>query len=140
MRDAGLLPDGPRLARIWLAEQWRRRSLAADPGFGPRLMDLDFADLLAAPAAASARLAAHYGLPVPADWEQRIADSGLLTRYAKDESQRFDADDRRRELAQAAERHAATIDAGLAWAEAALARLGDPSLAGRMRPRAGAPA
>lgn len=125
--------DGARLARLWLAEQLRWRRLSADPALAGRLIDLDFAALLADPAARSAELAAHYGLAVPADWAARIAASGLLDRYAKDQSQPFDAAARERELAAAAHAHAPQIEAGLAWAAAALATLGADGL----RPRLG---
>ncbi|MDR7135228.1 hypothetical protein J2X06_002437 [Lysobacter niastensis] len=131
--DRDPLSDGPRLSRVWLAEQMRWQQLMTDPALAPRLMDLDFASLLADPAAVSARLAAHYGLEVPADWARRIEDSGLLTRYAKDDAQQFDAQTRERELAAAADRHASAIAEGLRWAEAAIDRLDLPVLAGRLR-------
>ncbi|HEY5782154.1 MAG TPA: hypothetical protein VIT66_09880 [Lysobacter sp.] len=131
--DRAPLPDGSRLSRAWLAEQLRWQRLMADPALSPRLMDLDFASLLADPAAVSARLAAHYGLEVPADWARRIEDSGLLTRYAKDDAQQFDAQTRERELTAAADRHASAIAEGLRWAEAAIDQLDLPSLAGRLR-------
>ena len=131
--DRDPLPDGPRLGRAWLAEQIRWQRLMADPALAPRLMDLDFASLLADPAAISARLAAHYGLEVPADWARRIADSGLLRRYAKDDAQQFDAQTRERELAAAADRHASAIAEGLLWAEAVIDQLDLPVLVGRLR-------
>lgn len=134
--DRSALPDGPRLARAWLAEQVRWQRLASDPALAPRLMDLDFASLLASPAGVGAGLAQHYGLGVPADWEKRIVDSELLTRYAKDGAQRFDAGTRERELAAAADRHATAIADGLHWAETAVARLDMPTLAQRLRPGA----
>ncbi|KRD34041.1 hypothetical protein ASE35_09835 [Lysobacter sp. Root916] len=125
--------DGARLARLWLAEQLRWRRLNADPALAGRLIDLDFAAVLADPAARTAELAAHYGLAVPADWAARIAASGLLDRYAKDHNQAYDAAARERELAAAARAHGAQIEAGLAWAESALAGSGAESL----RPRLG---
>ncbi len=128
------LAAGPRLARTWLAEQVRWRGLAADPALAPRLMDLDFAELLASPAAATARLARHYGLQAPTDWQQRIDESGLLTRYAKDGAQQFDAQTRERELVVAANRNAAAIAEGLDWAEAAIVELGLQDLRPRLRP------
>lgn len=131
--DRDPLPDGPRLSRAWLAEQIRWQRLMADPDLAPRLMDLDFASLLADPAAVGARLAAHYGLEVPADWARRIDDSGLLTRYAKDDAQQFDAQIRARELAAAADRHATAIADGLHWTETAIERLNLPMLTGRLR-------
>lgn len=127
--------DGARLARLWLAEQLRWRRLAADPALAGRLIDLDFAQVLADPAGASAGLIAHYGLPLPDDWAARVAGSGLLQRYAKDPSQAYDANARERELAAAARTHAAQIEAGLAWAAAALPALDAQAL----RPRLGWP-
>jgi len=135
--DTAPLADGPRLARAWLAEQVRWHRLMADPALAPRLMDLDFATLLANPAAAVARLAGHYGLGVPADLDRRIAESGLLSRYAKDDTQYFDAQTRARELATAAERHSAQIRTGLRWAEVAIGTLGLSQLAQRLRPTLG---
>lgn len=127
--------DGERLARAWLAEQLRWQRLATDPALAPRLLDLDFARVIADPAGATAQLAAHYGLPVPADWAQRIAASRLLSRYAKDDAVHFDAEARRRELASAATRHAGAIAEGLTWAERAIAQTGPADLLERLRPR-----
>ncbi len=127
--------DGGRLARAWLAEQLRWQRLATDPALAARLIDLDFARVIADPAGATARLAAHYGLPVPEDWGQRIAASGLLGRYAKDDAVHFDADARRRELAAAAARHAGAIAEGLQWAGRAIAQTGATDLLERLRPR-----
>lgn len=124
--------DGARLARLWLAEQLRWRRLAADPALAGRLIDLNFAAVLADPAGQTARLAAHYGLTVPEDWAARIADSGLLQRYAKDSRQAFDADVRERELAAAAQAHAAQIAQGLDWAGAALETLDAQALRARL--------
>ena len=126
---------GARLARAWLVEQLRWRTLSADPALAGRLIDLDFADVLRDPAPATARLAAHYGLAVPDDWAQRIKASELLSRYAKDGGAHFDANARRRELAAAAEKHADGIGDGLQWAQTALDAIGATGLAPRLRPR-----
>ncbi|RDZ27127.1 hypothetical protein DX914_12765 [Lysobacter silvisoli] len=112
--------DGPRLARLWLAEQLRWQRLSTQPGLAGRLTHLDFADVLADPVGATAGLAAHFGLTVPEDWAQRIGGSGLLQRYAKDPEQAYDADARTRELDAAARAHALEIEAGLRWADSAL--------------------
>lgn len=140
LATAGDLPDATtgaqRLARAWLAEQLRWRRLCADPELGSRLIDLDFAEVLADPAPAIARLAAHYGLQVPPDWAQRIKASELLSRYAKDGGAHFDANSRRRELAAAAQQHADAIEEGLGWANAALAMVDATGLADRLTPRA----
>lgn len=133
------LPDAStpaaRLARAWLIEQLRWRTLAAEPSLAGRLIDLDFADVLRDPAPVVARLAAHYGLGVPADWAQRIKASQLLSRYAKDGGAHFDANARRRELAAAAEKHADGIEDAMAWAQAALEATSDADLLARLRPR-----
>ncbi|MDQ8050997.1 hypothetical protein [Luteibacter sp.] len=133
--DLPATSDGERVARAWLAEQLRWQHLAADPEHAPRLLDLDFATFLADPAASSACLAAHFGLEVPAGWARMIKDSGLLGRYAKDESVQFDAGERERELAAAAANHAGAIAAGIAWAERAIAQAGTHHLQERLRPR-----
>lgn len=98
------------LARVWLADQLRWRGLAADPMLAERITDLDFAEVLTAPAGVLARLARHYGLPVPDDWPTRVAGSGLLHRYAKDPGQAFDAGRRKRELDGSLERHGTAIE------------------------------
>lgn len=115
--------DGPRLARLWLAERLRWQRLSAEPGLAGRLTHMDFAEVLADPAGATARLAAHYGLPVPPDWAARIAGSGLLERYAKDPQQAYDAHARQRELDAAAQAHAREIQAGLEWKQWAISAL-----------------
>ena len=128
--------DAARLARAWLIEQLRWRTLAADPALTGRLIDLDFADVLRDPAPAVARLAAHYDLDVPEDWAQRIKASQLLSRYAKDGNAHFDSNARRRELSAAAEKHAEGIAEGLRWAESALEGIdGGAYFAARLRPR-----
>lgn len=132
--------DGTRLARAWLIEQLRWQAMVADPTLAPRLLDLDFAVVLADPAASSARLASHFGLEVPADWSQCIQDSKLLSRYAKDDAVHFDADARRRELAAAAQRHADAITEGLDWAEGEIGKAAElrpdaARLLQRLRPR-----
>ncbi|MFC3813450.1 hypothetical protein [Lysobacter sp. GCM10012299] len=133
--DVPATSDGERLARAWLAEQLRWQRLSADPAFASRLLDLDFARFLADPAGSSARLAAHYGLEVPADWARKLEDSGLLSRYAKDESVQFDATERERELASAAARHAGDIAEGIAWAERAITQSGARELLARLLPK-----
>lgn len=128
--------DGARLARAWLVEQLRWRTLAADPALAGRLIDLDFADVLRDPAPAIARLAAHYGLDVPDDWAPRIKASQLLSRYAKDGDAHFDSNARRRELSAAAEKHADGIAEGMRWAEATLEGMDDGAyFAPRLQPR-----
>ncbi|MDG2516981.1 hypothetical protein [Lysobacter soli] len=128
--------DGARLARAWLVEQLRWRTLAADPALTGRLIDLDFADVLRDPAPVVARLAVHYDLDVPEDWAQRIKASQLLSRYAKDGNAHFDSNARRRELSAAAEKHVDGIAEGMRWAEATLERIDDGAyFAARLRPR-----
>ena len=109
--------------------------LTADPRFASRLLDLDFADMLSNPASVLARLAQHYRIDVPLDLIRDIDDSQLLTRYAKDDRQAFDSDTRYRELATARARHQADIEAGVAWAEQALAA--GALCPSRLRPRDG---
>ncbi|QNP41438.1 hypothetical protein [Lysobacter solisilvae (ex Woo and Kim 2020)] len=122
-----------RLARAWLIEQLRWRELGNRVERG-RLLDVDFAQVVAAPAAATARIAAHFALVVPDDWAEQIDASGLLTRYAKDASQVFDANTRRRELAASADQHAGAITEGLRWAQREIDRLEVPALALRLQP------
>lgn len=126
--------DAERLSRAWLVEQVRWLDLPHNVT-NIALWDLDFADVLADPAGVTARLAGHFGLAAPPDLERRIAESGLLHRYAKDDNQAFDADTRNRELAAAALRHADAVADGLRWAEAALRTEGLQHLLPRLRPK-----
>ncbi|MFD0739042.1 hypothetical protein ACFQZQ_07085 [Lysobacter koreensis] len=138
LAEAGWPPaagNGERLARLWLGEQLRWRQLARDPDKARRLLDLDFATVLDDPAATSARLLAHFGLQAPPDWAQRITASGLLTHYAKDGTQDFDAHTRRHELDAAAAAHRDAIAGGMIWAERAITLLGAGELTPRLRPR-----
>jgi len=121
-----------RLARAWLIEQLRWRQLASGAD-APRILDLDFAALIARPSETMAALAGHFSLALPGDWEARVAASGVLTRYAKDATQAFDADTRRRELAEASSRHAAAIAEGLQWARAEIARQDATAIATRLQ-------
>lgn len=140
LRTGGIgLPDAPAgpatgLARVWLAEQLRWRRLAGDPACADRAMDLDFAAVLSDPAGAIAGLARHYGLPVPDDWGERVAGSGLLDRYAKDPGQPFDARKRERELEASLQRHGTDIGAALEWAAGALPADARDLLLPRLRP------
>ena len=124
LRDALAPSAAEGLARLWLAEQLRWHGLVSRPELAPRLIDLDFAQVLADPAGATARLARHYGLVVPTDLEDRIARSGVLGRYAKSVSQQFDASSRQRELDEALRRHAHAIDTGIGWAAREIGNLG----------------
>ena len=134
--DASEPASGPgaRLARLWLAEQLRWSSLKQYSEFAPRLLDMDFAELLKDPAAGTRTLAGHFGLVAPEDLDARIAASGVLDRYAKDASQPFNARARRHELLQASERHAADIAEGLAWAGRELRRQEVAGLEERLQP------
>lgn len=127
---------GPRLARAWLTEQWRWRRLMANPALAGRLMDLDFDEVLERPAETTARLARHFGFAVPGDGASRIEASGLLERYAKDGSQRFDVGIRARELRAAAEANAEVINEAVTWAERQFAPHTLDDLAERLAPRA----
>lgn len=130
--------DGILLARAWLAEQLRWRTITGGSPAG-RFIDMDFAEVLTAPAACTSRLISHYGLTVPADWPVRIAASGLLGRYAKDDALPFDPTRRRQEIAEASRRHADAIADGLRWAEQTIKRLGLEDLTTRLRPVHAAP-
>lgn len=126
--------ESERLARIWLAEQLRWRTMADELDDADRLIDLDFPTVLRSPADAVSTLARHYGLAVPADLAQRIESSGVLHRYAKDERHAFDAETRHGEIGEAIRRHHDDIQRGLSWAEEALAASAHPGLAARLRP------
>lgn len=128
LRLAGMAMPAPaqaseatRLAQLWLAEQVRWRRLCEESQLAGRLVELDFAQVLADPSGRLAELAKHFGLEAPADWAARVADSGLLGRYAKDERQAFDGRQRERELATSLQEHHDAIEATLEWAAGALA-------------------
>lgn len=125
------LSDAELLALSWLAEQLRWRQLMRIQG--ERLLHLDFDRFLQAPEAGLATLAAHYRLDAnPAVLSAALRD-GTLDRYAKDPRRRYDTRIRAAELQAAAGRHAGEIANGLAWAEAALHRLGDPQIPGTLK-------
>lgn len=117
------LRDAQVLAMSWLMQQLQWHLLRSADGMAARLMTLDFDDFLADPPGRLRVLATHLGHTADPMALAPGRSAALLARYAKDPLQRFDADTRRREIDAATARFAGEIEAGMAWAQAALAPL-----------------
>lgn len=112
-----------QLAMCWLAEQARSAALAA--AHPTRVLRVDFHDLLDAPRAQLARIAAHLDLaPDGVDAALRAPAWG---RYAKAESHTYDARDRAHDLAVSRRQSAEVIDDAIDWAHRHVVR--HPALA-----------
>lgn len=117
------LSDAQVLAMSWLVQQLQWLALRSEDDMAARLMTLDFDDFLADPPGRLRALATHLGHAADPMALAPERSAALLARYAKDPVQRFDADTRRREIDAATARFAGEIEAGMAWAQAALAPL-----------------
>lgn len=124
---------GERAALGWACEMAALEDAAARAGAG-RIFWQDFDDFLAAPAESLARIAAHFGRPLPADRAQALVAGPIMSRYSKAPEHAYSAQLRRDVLARARRDHADEIARGLGW----LARAGrDHPLIGRALDRAG---
>ena len=106
---------GEMLALGWIAECARFANLAADAGIAPRLLRLDFEDLLADPRGVLARVAGHLGIDAPAA-ALDAAIGAELGRYAKATEHAYTPADRAADLAESQRRFGAEIEAGIALA------------------------
>ena len=104
------LPE--QCAMGWLAERLRFAALATDP----RVLRVDFEDLLACPEATLRAVAAHLSLD-PAGVAAALA-SPAWGRYSKAQGHDYGRDDRAHDLALAIDRHGADIASAVAWVEA----------------------
>ncbi len=127
LRGHGIAIDGghaPRdaieaCAMGWLAEHLRFEALASGE-FASRVLRVDFEDLLAAPEATLARIAAH--LALDADGVARALASPAWGRYSKAQQHGYGRDDRAHDLALAQQRFGAEISRGVAWVDRAMAQ------------------
>ncbi len=108
---------GEQLARDWLAEQWHWSELKRHPHLNGSIADFDFSKLLASPLQGLAKIAGHYGIPLPDGMETMLQISNLMNHYAKDQRYAFNPQTRNDELARSRKLHENEIEAGLRWAE-----------------------
>lgn len=103
---------GETAALTWLVERAAQVELR-----GPRVLDIDFDDFLAAPQAPLSRIAAHFGLVADSNAIAAVLAGPTMTRYSKDPSQSYSAQRRQSTLTIARATHAEEIRKGLAWLE-----------------------
>lgn len=103
----------------WLAERLRFDALASGE-FASRVLRVDFEDLLAAPGATIARIAAH--LALDSTGVARALASPAWGRYSKAQQHGYGRDDRAHDLALAQQRFGDEIARGVAWVERAMAK------------------
>jgi hypothetical protein len=106
---------GELAAMSWLAETWNQQD--AIDRFGPRVLALNFDELLADVAGSMRRVADHFQLPVESGWLADIARSPVLTRYSKSPDFEYSPQLRRELLRESRQVNAAQIAAGLRWLE-----------------------
>ena len=107
---------GELAAMTWAAETVN--AAAIGNAVGPRLLRLDFDDLLADPCATLARACAHLGIVANAPYLAGANESPLLRVYSKAMDLPFSPELRQEILRQSRSRHGAEISKGLAWLEA----------------------
>ena len=130
------LDDAQQVALGWVAELLRFER--ARERFGARCAMLDFAELLDGGIGVLARVAAHLKLDANLGDYAAAWSPAVLGRYAKARNHVYGADDRAADLAESRRRHGDEIDAGLAFADALIARY--PALDRVARHRAAASA
>ncbi|HEX5340127.1 MAG TPA: hypothetical protein VFX47_04545, partial [Gammaproteobacteria bacterium] len=123
------LDDAQLTALAWLAN--RLHAERATEAFAGRVLWLDFDRLLADPLQLLRDSATFLDLDVPPTHLDTLLENPLLRRYAKDPSQSFSPATRTDELAEARQRCAGEIRAGLDWAEQLCRQV--PALAGLPR-------
>jgi hypothetical protein len=113
-------PDVPALSSLSLGElaalSWLVETLteaAVVRQFGPRILTIDFDQLLAAPVEAVAAALRQFALDVPHDLADMIARSAVLTRYSKAPEHAYSPQLRTQLLDQARVEHAAELRKGL---------------------------
>lgn len=109
----GPLSIGEGAAVAWLAERFAQANASAQ--LGSRLLLLDFEDMLADVEAALARVLPHFGLPVGE--ATRLAQSPVLSRYAKSPDSGYSRQLRQDLLAQTHREQGAEIARGMALLE-----------------------
>lgn len=112
-RTAFELSDLQVAALVWHMQlaQFRR----AIAGLGARAASLDCASFLADPEAVLGKLDRFFGLDLGASHIAEVVNGPILSRNAKDESQSYDAEARRREAEAVARRIGSDLDRVVAW-------------------------
>lgn len=122
------LDDAQLAALSWLVQQLQWDVMRAQPGLAQRLLRVDFDQFLRDPGHGLLDICTHLGITADPLALAPERSTELLGRYAKDPTQRFDVDTRRREIDQALGRFAGEVARGMDWARAALTRLNGTSL------------
>jgi hypothetical protein len=104
---------GEQAALAWLAEAWSQRELAQQAG--PRVLAVDFDELLGNVEGTLAAVLQHFGLAAEA--APLLARSPVLTRYSKATEHAYSPGLRQQVLAQARRDQAAELQRGLRWLE-----------------------
>ena len=118
---------GEQAALAWLAEAWSQRELAQQAG--PRILAVDFDELLDNVEGMLAAVLQHFGLDAAA--APLLARSPVLTRYSKATEHAYSPGLRQQVLAQARRDHAVELQRGLRWLETVAAA--DANFAALMR-------
>lgn len=127
LRGHGITIDGEHAPRDaieacamgWLAERLRFEALASGE-FASRVLRVDFEDLLAAPEATLAGIAAH--LALDPDGIAGALASPAWGRYSKAQQHGYGRDDRAHDIALAQQRFGTEIARGVAWVDRAVAQ------------------
>lgn len=104
---------GEQAALAWLAEAWSQRELAQQAG--PRVLAVDFDELLRNVEGTLAGVLQHFGLDAAA--APLLARSPVLTRYSKATEHAYSPGLRQQVLAQARRDQAVELQRGLRWLE-----------------------
>jgi hypothetical protein len=106
---------GELAAMTWLAERLTQLRLSAECGH--RLRALDFDRFLGDVSAQTQEILAHFGLPPPAGYLEKLPASAALTRYSKAPEHAYSPALRAEILAESRADNAAEIRRGMAWLE-----------------------
>lgn len=106
---------GEQAAMSWLTETWSQAETAK--AGGQRVVMVDFERVLGDVAGEMARIVRHFGIACGADVLSAMAQSSVLTRYAKAPEHPYSPALRAQVLASSRARHADEIRKGLAWLE-----------------------
>lgn len=109
------LSDGRTAAVHWLAQRHHMEQ-AATSDIAPRLRSLHADELLLQPERVLSALSWHFGIDATVEDCARVAASPVFMRHAKRPDEPFDAQARRRVLAQALEAHREAVDDALGFA------------------------
>jgi hypothetical protein len=118
------LTDVQVAALAWLMQIHHFDAVAR--AFGPRVMLLDSATLLADPAAAVDRAQALFGLGLGEEEVRAIAAGPVFSRHSKFSDRRYNAEAREQEHKATSEAHSEELAMVVKWIEAVAAQLGAP--------------